>query len=195
VGLPWFLAGLLALAMLMSLIAARWRPVTLAFATTLLVIGVWVACGGGGSGGVSSSPAPAVGLSPTSLTFASQNVGTISAAQSVTLSNNGNATLSISNIAISGTNSGDFAQTNACGSSLVAGADCAINVTFKPAATGARSASLAITDNASGSPQTVSLSGMGASAPTPPGTYHLTVTASSNGVTHTVPLTLTVTAI
>jgi hypothetical protein len=122
-------------------------------------------------------------------------VGTTSAAQSVTLSNTGNAALNISSIAISGTNAGDFALTNTCGSGLAAGANHGISVTFTPAATGTRSASLAITDNASGSPQTVSLSGMGASASTPPGTYHLTVTASSNGVTHTVPLTLTVTAI
>jgi hypothetical protein len=195
VGLPWLLAGLLALTMLRSLIAQRRRPVTLAFATTLLVVGVWVACGGGGGSGGSPPPAPDVSLSSSSLTFSSQGVGTTSAAQSVTLSNTGNAALNISSIAISGTNAGDFALTNTCGSGLAAGANHGISVTFTPAATGTRSASLAITDNASGSPQTVSLSGMGASASTPPGTYHLTVTASSNGVTHTVPLTLTVTAI
>jgi subtilase family serine protease len=186
VWLPWLLAGLLALAMLMRLIAAR-RPARLAFPATLLVVGVWVACGaGGGGGGTGPPPAPAVSLSPTSLTFSSKNVGTTSTAQSVTLSNTGNATLNISSINIGGTNLGDFAQTNTCGSSVVAGSNCAISVTFTPTATGTRSASLAITDNASGSPQTVSLSG------SVPSTYVLMLTASSNGLTHTVPLVLTV---
>jgi hypothetical protein len=190
-GLPWLLLGLLALAMLMGLIAAR-RPARLAFATTLLVVGIWLACGGGGGGGgTGPPPAPGVGLSPTSLTFASQNVGTTSAAQVVTLSNTGNATLSITSIAISGTNSGDFAPTTACGSSLAAGANCAINVTFKPTATGTRSASLAVTDNASGSPHTVSLSGTGTS-PTPPDTYTVTVTGTSGSLSHPTTVQVTV---
>ncbi|PYV19321.1 MAG: hypothetical protein DMG21_01985, partial [Acidobacteria bacterium] len=96
-------------------------------------------------------------LSPTSLTFAGQAVGTTSAAQPVTLSNTSNATLSISSIALSG----DFAQTNNCGSSLAANSSCAINVTFTPTAVGSRTGTLMVTDSASGSPQTVSLSGTG----------------------------------
>src|SRR5207244_1915901 len=96
-------------------------------------------------------------LSPTSLAFPSQDVGTTSARQAVTLSNSGSAALSISSIAITGANSGDFAQTNTCGSSLGAGAQCTINVTFRPAATGTRTGTLTVTDNASGSPQTASL--------------------------------------
>ena len=103
-------------------------------------------------------------LSPTSLTFSSQNVGTTSAAQAVTLSNTGSAALSISSIAFTGTNSTDFAQTNNCGSSLAASASCTINVTFTPAATGSRTATLTANDSASGSPQTASLSGTGTTA-------------------------------
>ena len=114
-------------------------------------------CGGGGG-------SPAASLSPTSLTFASQTVGTTSAAQAVTLSNSGSAALSITGIALTGTNSGDFGQTNNCGSSLAAGSSCAINVTFTPTATGTRSATLAVTDNASNSPQTASLTGAGVSS-------------------------------
>jgi hypothetical protein len=182
VGLPWLAAGLLGLAMLMSLLpisrrgrrailpcTRRYRalPSTVRYAAlsgvvlaaTLLAVGIWVACGGGGA--PPPPPAPGVSLSPTSLTFSSQNVGTTSAAQSVTLSNTGNAALSISSIAVSGTNAGDFAQTNSCGSSVAAGANCTINVTFTPTATGTRSASVAVTDNASGSPQTVPLTGTG----------------------------------
>lgn len=110
-----------------------------------------------------SAPAPVVSLSPTSLTFASQTIGTTSPGQSVALSNTGNAALSISGIAISGADSGDFAETNNCGSSVAAGSRCAISVTFTPAVSGTLTASLIITDSASGSPQSVGLTGSGAS--------------------------------
>ena len=115
--------------------------------------------------------APAVSLSPRSLSFGNQQVNTPSAAQNVTLTNNGSASLTISSIALGGTNSGDFAQSNNCPSSsstLAAGASCTISVTFSPTATGSRSASLIFTDNASGSPQSVALSGTG--VPGLPGT-------------------------
>jgi len=101
--------------------------------------------------------APAVSLSTSSLTFAGQLVGTTSSSKPVTLTNTGTATLSVQNIATSG----DFTQTNNCGSSVNMGSQCTINVTFKPAAGGARNGSLTITDNASGSPQSVTLSGTG----------------------------------
>ncbi|HKW63310.1 MAG TPA: choice-of-anchor D domain-containing protein [Candidatus Acidoferrum sp.] len=111
--------------------------------------------------------APAVSLSGASLSFGNQPVGTSSGAQNVTLTNSGNAALTISSFAVAGANSGDFSQTNACPASpatLAAGANCSISVTFKPTATGARAASVSITDNASGSPQSVSLSGTGTAA-------------------------------
>src|SRR5205823_896534 len=80
-----------------------------------------------------SADPPAVSLSPTSLNFGNQNVGTTSAPQTVTLSNIGTATLSITSIGIeNGDYSSDFAETNNCGTSLAAGASCAINVTFTP---------------------------------------------------------------
>jgi hypothetical protein len=103
-------------------------------------------------------------LSPTSLAFGNQSVGTPSTAQTLTLSNTGNATLSITSLALTGTNASDFAQTNTCGSSVAANAHCTISVTFTPSASGSRTASVSITDNASGSPQTVSLSGTGTAA-------------------------------
>jgi probable HAF family extracellular repeat protein len=98
-------------------------------------------------------------LSPTSLYFASMPVGTTSLPQTVTLTNVGTTTLTITGIAITGAKAGDFAQTHTCGSSLAAGASCSISVTFKPTATGVRNAALSVSDNASGSPQTVSLCG------------------------------------
>ena len=111
--------------------------------------------------GTGAAPTTTASLSPTSLTFASQTVGTTSAAQTVTLSNTGTATLAISSIVASG----DFAQTNNCGGSLAVGGNCAINVTFSPTASGTRTGSLRVTDNASGSPQTAGLTGTG-TAPT-----------------------------
>ena len=90
---------------------------------------------------------PVAGVAPATLTFASQQVATTSAAQAVTLSNTGTAPLAITSIGFTGTNPGDFAQTNTCGASLAAGANCAINVTFTPTAAGARAASLSIVSN------------------------------------------------
>ena len=119
-----------------------------------------------GSGVSSGTSTPVASLSPTSLAFGNQTVGTTSAARVITLSNTGTASLSISGIAVTGTNSGDFAQTHTCGASLAAGTSCTISVTFRPAATGARTASVAVTDNASGSPHTAALSGSGVSSTT-----------------------------
>jgi hypothetical protein len=100
----------------------------------------------------------AVSLSPTSLTFASQPVGTSSTPQSFTLTNTGTSTLTITSIAING----DFSQTNTCGSSVGAGGSCSVSVTFKPSASGSRTGAVTVTDNASPATQTVGLSGTGA---------------------------------
>src|SRR5437879_2289138 len=108
--------------------------------------------------------APGVSLSPTSVSFGNQQVNTTSAAQTVTLTNNGSSALTIASISVTGTNSGDFAQTNNCPlspSTLAASASCTVNVTFTPTATGTRSGTLSVADNAAGSPQTASLSGAG----------------------------------
>ena len=114
---------------------------------------------------------PAVTLSATSLTFGTQVIGT-SASQTLTVTNSGNATLSISSVQLGGPNASDFSLANSCGATLAASVSCNIVVTFAPAATGSLTASLAITDNASGSPQTVALSGTGStSAPTTFTTY------------------------
>lgn len=109
------------------------------------------------------TPAPSSQLtaSPTSLSFATQNIGTTSAAQSVTVRNTGSATATLGGIA---TGSSEFAQTNNCGASLGAGATCTVNVTFTPVASGARSATLTVT---SSSPLTVALSGTGAGGGNP----------------------------
>ena len=106
--------------------------------------------------------APIATLAPSGLIFTTQPLGVQSASQTVTLTNTGNATLSGIGISITGTNSADFGQTNACAATLATDIGCTISVTFTPSLVGSESASLSIADNASGSPQTVPLSGTGA---------------------------------
>jgi len=103
---------------------------------------------------------PIVSLSPTSLTFAAQAVGTSSAGRPVLLTNSGSFDLTISNIGVTG----DFSETNNCGLGLAFGSlgnTCQISVIFSPSVSGTLTGVLSITDNASGSPHTASLSGQG----------------------------------
>jgi hypothetical protein len=100
---------------------------------------------------------PQVSLSSASSAFADQWLGTTSTTQGITLTNTGSAPLAISSMLTNG----DFAQTNTCGTTVAAGVSCTISLTFNPTASGARSATLTIADNASGSPHTVALSGTG----------------------------------
>jgi len=104
---------------------------------------------------------PRVVLSESSLTFPPQAVGTTSAPQSLTLSNSGSETLSISSLTTTGANSGDFAATDNCGGSVASGTSCTISVTFTPTAVGTRTAAISIADDAPDSTQTVSLTGTG----------------------------------
>ncbi len=129
-------------------------------------------------------------VSPPSLSFLNQTIGTTGVAQVVTFGNTGATAINVSSITISGTNAGDFAQTNTCGAALAAGSSCSITVTFTPTGGGARSATMTVTVNAAGTPQAVSLSGVGTdpigsatgtlitcSSNVPPGTtcYSLTI--------------------
>jgi hypothetical protein len=98
-----------------------------------------------------------VALSSTSLTFPSLQIGQPSPQQSVTLTNNGNATLSLNNIALTG----DYAQTNDCPSALGVGSVCTFQITFTPTAGGARNGALILTDNAPDSPESITLTGSG----------------------------------
>lgn len=100
---------------------------------------------------------PVIGLSPSSLTFAAQKVGTTSAPQEVTLSNPGATPLKITSIKISG----DFAETNSCPKELTTGKDCTISVTFSPVASGTLKGTVTIKDSALTSAQAIALSGTG----------------------------------
>jgi len=100
-------------------------------------------------------------LSSPNLNFAAQLLGTPSGAQAETLANSGTSAVVITNVALAGTDTADFSQGNTCGSSLAAGANCSINVTFMPTQLGPRSASVTIADSTAGSPHSASLNGMG----------------------------------
>ena len=135
------------------------RPRTALLISTLVSILFsllfWTACGGGGS--TSQQGSPVATLSASTLTFASQAVGTTSSPVTVTLSNTGTAALNITGISIANAN-GEFAQTTNCGPNLAAGASCSIRVAFNPTQVGpTAAASLNVTDNAAASPQSISI--------------------------------------
>jgi hypothetical protein len=118
---------------------------------------------GTGSGGTAT-----VTVTPSSLAFGLQTLSTASAPLGVTVMNNSTAAVTFSGFTFSGANAGDFAvpaATSGAGCSptgtLAAGGSCTISVVFTPGANGARTATLNIADNATGSPQAVALSGTG----------------------------------
>ena len=107
--------------------------------------------------------APVATLSATTLAFGNQTLHVTSAAQPVTLTNTGSASLTGITISVSGTS--DFAQTNNCPATLTVSSLCTVSLTFTPGAVGLESASLQFSDNAGNSPQAVALSGTGLDVP------------------------------
>ncbi len=97
-------------------------------------------------------------IAPTTLNFDSQVVGTTGQPKTATVSNPGSAEVSIERIIASGI---DFDQTNDCGTTLAAGAQCTIQVTFKPATTGPRLGNLTIVVSAAPKPYMIALNGTG----------------------------------
>src|SRR5437588_526009 len=103
---------------------------------------------------------PGVGLVPTSLDFGNQLLATTSAPMTVTLTNTGAAALTINSFAASGDFAATRTRTSTCpmnSDTLTAYADCTINVTFTPAASGARTGTLSVADNAVYSPHNLML--------------------------------------
>ncbi len=145
---------------------------------------------------------PVASASPASVVFIGQIIGKTSGAETITVSNTGNADLTIFSVAISGANAGDFAivssgTTCVASATVAAGLSCALNVMFTPTASGTRNAILAITDNSydqTSSTQNVALSGSGedfgvavasgtssSATVTPGGTASYTVSVSPEG--------------
>ena len=116
--------------------------------------------GCGSSSTAASTPAsPVAAFSPSSLSFGSVTAGVSTSLLPLTLSNTGNAALTITGVTIGGTNAAEFSETNTCGTTLAAGASCTISVSFAPQAVASYTATLTVSDNAAGSPQTVALAG------------------------------------
>jgi hypothetical protein len=108
---------------------------------------------------VSAADAPSVSLNPQQISFGNQPLQIVSTPQIITLTNEGNAALSISSI----TSSGDFQQTNTCGTSVSGGGGtCTIQVTYTPTSVGLETQQITINDNANGgSTQGVTVTGHG----------------------------------
>jgi Abnormal spindle-like microcephaly-assoc'd, ASPM-SPD-2-Hydin len=113
------------------------------------------------------TPAPAIQLSTNTLGFGNQTVPTASSPMVVTVTNSGSANLILSTISASGSNATEFGLSGSCaaGATIAPSANCTISVVFTPQGLTARSASIAIAHNATGSPSTVALSGTGVAAP------------------------------
>ncbi len=111
----------------------------------------------------SPQSAGAITISPTTFDFGSEPTGGSAPLQQFTMTNGSGSALTLSNqdFAFTGANGADFSQINNCVPSLPAGGSCSINVKFTPSATGARSATLQVTDADSSSPQTAAVSGTG----------------------------------
>jgi len=144
------------------------RTGTLSVAHNNTLTPIAIPLSGTATGGAAA--APIASISPASLTFASTTMGATSAAQNITVSNTGNAALTIS--AITSSNTANFViagGTCSAGGGVAAGASCTVSMAFAPAAgsAGARSGTLSITHNAAGSPGSVSLSGTAAVAAAP----------------------------
>jgi Subtilase family/Abnormal spindle-like microcephaly-assoc'd, ASPM-SPD-2-Hydin len=144
--------------------------------------------------GAITTQASGIAMFPSTVTFGSQTVNTTSLAQLVSITNTGADVLNITSI----TPSGDFATVSNCGTVVAAGKSCGVSVTFTPTAAGARTGSLTLVDDASGSPHTVTLNGTGQAAPsttdgTPSGSYTLTISGTAGtSVAHSGTVTLTV---
>jgi hypothetical protein len=98
-----------------------------------------------------------VRLTPASVGFGSQEVGTSSASQAVTLSNLGAVSLT----AVKLVASGDFSEADTCNGEVPANASCTINITFTPTTKGIRRGTLTVLENVAALSPVVHLLGVG----------------------------------
>jgi Ca2+-binding RTX toxin-like protein len=152
--------------------SATFAPTTAQLGSTLRAVvsftdnhGTAEAVASAASGPVAAPSGPVAQVSPASLSFGSQGTGTTSTPQVVTVTNAGTASLVVSGVSLTGPNQGEFPVTSAC-STVAPGGSCTISVSFRPASTGTKTATLNIAHNAVGSPSTVGLSGTGVLPPT-----------------------------
>jgi hypothetical protein len=105
-----------------------------------------------------AAPAPVITFSPTSLTFAALDSGGTSAAQSMMVTNSGNAVLKISQVSLLG----DFSETDNCtGATIAIGSNCSMNVSFTPLAAGLLGGVITVSANVGSGASTANLTGTG----------------------------------
>jgi hypothetical protein len=151
-----------------------------------------VATGGGGGGGSSNGgsgaivgpdtsgvpsvtitpfPAPTLTGPPSSLSFPAELVSSPGVPQSLTVSNSGPGSLTITGLAFAGSDPGDFyVASSTCEHPIATGASCQLTVIFAPSAMGVRSATLVISSNDPAGPASIALSGTGVAASSATGT-------------------------
>ena len=140
-----------------------------------------------------------VSVSPSSLTFPSTTTGTSSTPQQITLTNNGSSSVVVSGVQVTG----EFSIVSNNCATVAANGTCTVGVAFSPTSSGGASGALQFSDSASGSPQSVTLGGVGAdfttstssgTASVPPGgtaQYMLNVSPTGGSFSGTVTFTCT----
>jgi hypothetical protein len=155
--------------------------------------------------GVAASPI--ANLSPAALTFGTLAVGATSGPQPITLRNLGSAALTLSQLTFTGSDAASFAvalsgTTCPIGSTVAIGAICTVQIDFAPQTSGSKNATVNFIDNASGSPQSISLAGAAIAPTLQTSSISLTFSAQSVGTaspsqvitlssTGTAPVTIT----
>ncbi|HXT73909.1 MAG TPA: choice-of-anchor D domain-containing protein [Candidatus Angelobacter sp.] len=114
---------------------------------------------------IGTAPAACAAFNPAVANFGALPTGTASPPVNILLTNGGDANLNVSDVTITGANSADFSQMNTClsNSPIAPGGNCGFAVTFTPAIVGTETASLQMADDGVGAPQTLTLTGTGAS--------------------------------
>jgi subtilase family serine protease len=112
--------------------------------------------------GTGAASGAALSFSPSAVSFAPTAVGS-TATQTISVMNTGTTAVSFTaTTTVTGVNASSFAKTGStCTNPLPAGASCTNTISFTPTTTGALNATVTYTDTATGSPQTVALSGTG----------------------------------
>src|SRR5262249_18308284 len=121
----------------------------------------YLAISGSGTQNVSG---PASALFPTTVDFGQVTISQTSGTKIVSLTNTGDQLLTIGAMSFTGTNAGDFSKTTTCGATLSANESCNISLLFKPTVAGTETASLQVNTNSPASPQSIPLTGSGATA-------------------------------
>ena len=120
------------------------------------------------SGTATPAPQGRIALNALSLTYPPTQVGT-ALAQTLTVQNTGDAALTFSALSFGGSAAADYTRGGSCGTAtpLAAAGQCTLVVTFQPATTGSRSATLTVASDASNGSATISLAGTGVPVPAP----------------------------